>query len=41
MDNVNAIRKLALYSFLFVLIPDVIGSIVGLICNLDFGIDLD
>ena len=41
MDNVNAIRKLALYSFLFVLIPDVIGSIVGLICNLDFGIEIN
>ena len=41
MDNVNAIRKLALYSFLFVLIPDVIGSIIGLICNLDFGIEIN
>lgn len=41
MDNVNAIRKLALYSFLFVLIPDVIGSIIGLIYNLDFGIEIN
>ncbi len=41
MDNVNAIRKLALYSFLFVLIPDVIGSIIGLIYNLEFGIEIN
>ncbi len=41
IDNVNAIRKLALYSFLFLLIPDVIGSIIGLIYNLEFGIEIN
>lgn len=40
MDNVNAIRKLALYSLLIVLIPDVIGIVVGLILGVDFGVSI-
>lgn len=40
MENVNAIRKLALYSFLTVLIPDVAGSIASIISNIDFGVTI-
>ena len=40
MDNVNAIRKLALYSFLIVLIPDVVGTISGIIFGVDFNVSI-
>ena len=41
MDNVNYIKKLALYSFLFVLIPDVTGGIAEIIFNLDLGVEVN
>ena len=41
MDNVNYIKKLALFSLLFVLIPDVTGSIAELIFNLDLGVEVN
>lgn len=41
MDNVLCIRKLALYSFLFVLVPDITGSIAGLIFDLDLSIEIN
>ena len=40
LDNVNYIKKLALYSFLFVLVPDVTGGIAELIFNLDLGVEV-
>ena len=40
LDNVNYIRKLALYSFLFVLVPDVTGAIAELIFNLNLGVEV-
>ena len=41
MDNVNYIKKLSLYSLLFMLVPDVVGSIMALILNLDLGININ
>lgn len=41
MDNVTYIRKLALYSFLFVFIPDIVGSIAECIFTLDFAIEIN
>ena len=41
MDNVRCIRKLSLYSLLFVLVPDVVGSIAQLILNLDLSIEIN
>lgn len=41
MDNVNYIKKLALYSLLFVLIPDVTGGIAEIIFNLDLGVEVN
>ena len=40
MDNVNYIKKLALYSFLFVLVPDVTGGIAELIFNIDLSVEV-
>lgn len=40
LDNVNYIKKLALYSFLFVLVPDVTGAIAELIFNLNLGVEV-
>jgi len=40
MDNVTAIRKLALYSFLIVLIPDAVGILTGLILGVDFSVSI-
>lgn len=41
LDNVNFIKKLALYSLLFVLIPDITGGIAELIFNLDLGVEVN
>lgn len=41
MENVNYIKKLALYSFLFVLIPDLTGGIAEIIFNLDLGVEIN
>ena len=41
LDNVNYIKKLALFSFLFVLVPDVTGGIAELIFNLDLGVEVN
>lgn len=41
MENVSYIRKLALYSFLFVLIPDVTGTIAELVFNLTLNIEVN
>jgi len=41
MDNVTCIRKLALYSFLFVLIPDITGGIAEVIFKLDLGVEVN
>ena len=41
LENVNYIKKLALYSFLFVLIPDVTGGIAEVIFNLDLGVEVN
>ena len=41
MDNVTCIRKLALYSFLFVLIPDLTGGIAEIIFHLDLGVEVN
>ena len=40
MDNVNYIKKLALYSFLFVLVPDVMGGIAEFIFSLNLGVEV-
>ncbi|MBR5663022.1 MAG: helix-turn-helix domain-containing protein [Bacilli bacterium] len=40
MDNVNYIKKLALYSFLFVLVPDVTGAIAELIFSMNLSIEV-
>ena len=40
MENVSSIRKLALYSFLIVLIPDVVGIVSGFIFGVDFNVSI-
>ena len=41
MENVNYIKKLALYSFLFVLVPDVCGTIAEIVFKLNLGVELN
>lgn len=41
LDNVNYIKKLSLYSLLFVLVPDVLGSIACLIFNMRLEVEIN
>ena len=41
LDNVNYIKKLSLYSLLFVLVPDVLGSIACLLFNMGFEVEIN
>ena len=41
LDNVNYIKKLSLYSLLFVLVPDVLGSLASLIFNLRLEVEIN
>jgi len=41
LDNVNYIKKLSLYSLLFVLVPDVLGSIACLIFNMQLEVEIN
>jgi len=41
MENVNSIRKLALCSLLFVLVPDVIGTIAEIVFNLNLYVEIN
>ena len=41
LENVNYIKKLALYSLLFVLVPDITGGISEFVFNLDLGVEIN
>ena len=41
LDNVNCIKKLSLYSLLFVLVPDVLGSIACLVFNIQLEVEIN
>lgn len=41
MDNTNYIKKIALYLALYIFIPDVFGTLVGLIFNLNLNVEIE